>query len=294
MTILTAMCGLVPFSTVAQETPPSDKVPEELVLSLLGGPGAGEKAPDILVGTVPGWFPKDFILPADARVLGSQAYGKTRARVIVATSTSPGTLVAEYRRTLSGQGWTVPDESAEREGGFVGQRSKESVEFCRQGTALQVSPKSAKNGRILLHLVYEKELSRSHSCNRDGDVRHSRAETKVPIPVLASPEGVTFVEGIVGRGGRTSSDRWGRVYASVETALGASELATRYGKQLREQDWTLEKKRNTDGLAAWYWHLKDEESGRRWTGLFTVVAVPDSSGQKYRLGFETWKPGASE
>jgi hypothetical protein len=48
-----------------------------------------------------------------------------------------------------------------------------------------------------------------------------------------------------------------------------------------------------DGLAAWAWRL-DAEDERRWNGLFTVVALPDSSEQTYKLRFETWGPEALE
>ena len=267
-----------------------DTVPRELLLSLLGEfEQSQEKEVEILVGEAPEWFPKDLILPGDTRVLGSRVHDEEdgkHVKVVGTTAQSPEGVAAEYRRVLFRQGWKKEDLEG---GGFRRYRQGISVDLCKGDTSLSASPRASESTGTQLHLSYRVGLRENHPCNRERRV----PENPSLAPVLERPEGVTSIE----MGGSTHSgygERLEQAYANAEADLSASELATRYGKQLREQGWTLERKRNTDGLAAWYWHLKDEESGRRWTGLFTVVTVPDSSGQKYRLRFEMWEPDASE
>lgn len=283
--------GLICSPTAgAQKTTESDGVPKELLLSLLGDFGQKEEASDILVGKAPKWFPNDLILPSDARVLGTRVRSETQARVIVVTSRPPEALVSEYRRTLSRRGWTISDNSRDQ-GGFVHTRSLRTAVLCGEDTSLTV--RAFKNTRTHLRLSYDTDLSEDNVCEREGRRRAPGMSLELPIPILMPPEGVETVGMSHGSGSGSSERGWEVRAVRAESALGASEIAARYGTQIRKQGWTLQQRRGVEGVAAWSWRL-DKESGEHWNGLFTVTTLPDSKGQEHQLRFETWGPDTSE
>ena len=241
-------------------------IPEELVQALLGM-RTGSISTSIVVGQMPAGFP-DLKLPANARVLGGQATGRTASVAILSFPGFAESARASVEQSLTTAGFTARvqeprPEAFQRTGGGFQQnpRSFAPSIFCRSDASLTVSSWSQNGQQAFVRIDHTPVLAgRMSQC----DARSQYDPTNVPRPTLTLPEGAR--SGSSGSGG--SSDHR-EAYTQIETGATAVQLVDLFASQVRAAGWTEISRNNVPGVSVATFRL--QKDGKEWLGLLTAI-----------------------
>lgn len=255
----------------AQQRPPSDSLPRELVTALLGGSLGGARV-DVRAGLA------DDSLPAalfrDALLLGFADY-RTSTTTVAYFPYAPQATIDTIKARLVAAGWKAAPQTEDTQRGFVsafgGSRPQA---ICRDRVAVVPTVMVRSINRTLA--VISRQFSQGAEFLCGGDrIRMSRMDAAAdsPLPSLVPPPGMQSRG--AGSSGVASSDRSMTMSTTLNGVLPIRDILAHYSGLFTTGGWRKVDEAAVGSIAVSTFEITAK--GARWHCAFVVSAPTDDS-----------------
>lgn len=273
LSICCSLAAAVPLR--AQQRPPSDSLPRELVIALLGGSLGGSRV-DVRAGLGDDSLPVELF--RDALVLGFADY-RTSTTTVAWFPFAPQATIDTIKARLVAAGWKAAPQTEDTQRGFVtaygGSRPQA---ICRDRVAVVPTVMVRSINRTLA--VISRQFSQGAEFLCGGDpMRVSRRDVLAdsPLPSLVPPPGMQSRGG--SSSGMAGSDRSMTMSTTLNGLLPVRDILAHYAGLFTTEGWRKVDEAATGSLAVAAFEITAK--GARWHCAFVISAPADDSVDVY-------------
>ena len=271
-TLRRLMCLVVALPASAQQPPPSDSLPRDLVIALLGG-SLGMRQVSVQAGMADDSIPADEF--RDALLLGFADYRVSRTTVAYFPYTPQATIDTITARLVAA-GWTRPTATLDSTRGFISSGSPGVSQFsavCRGRSIVVPSVAVRTINRTLAIISRQESFSRRDLCG-EGEESPRRMlgfnpAANTPLPKLPPPAAMQSSGG-GSSGGPPDKENALTMHSELQGAVSIRDIMTHYTSIFTRNGWN-----KVDDLAANSAAIASFEitvDGKTWHCAFVVSA----------------------